>query len=128
LKLSPAQRLAISHSGLAHLRLAASSDVFVEQLSFTTELRSDGVATQLRSLIRKKGDFAARRSELRDIFVTDLLREDALLLNSDANNPQYASQSMLIRDLKKIAGMIDQSETLASEKIEKARFYLMMLL
>jgi len=111
LSLSPAQRFATSHAGTAHLRLARGNDVFIEQLSLTTGLRSADTAERIKNLFQQRGDFPARMAELREAFITQVLKEDAELLNSEVSQPQYRNQAALLSDLRILGGLAQRPNT-----------------
>jgi cold shock CspA family protein len=126
-ELSPAQRVAISHSGVAHLRLATSNEVFVEQMAFTTGLRNEDAALKLREIYRARTDFSSRMAEARKTFVSEVLREDASLMGSAGNLEQYANQRALVERLNTVGGLVGdkamhdlagpaESETVVAER------------
>ena len=106
LLLSPAQRFAISHAGVAHLRLARTSDVFFEQMAFISGFRREDVALKLRDLFKQKGDFAKRMGEVRSVFAEEIRRDDRSFLNHDVELPQHRNQFELLRDISILGGAV----------------------
>jgi cold shock CspA family protein len=113
--LSPAQRVSISYGGDAHLRMASSDKVFIEQMALTTSLRNEETALKLRGLYKQRGDFSARMEDVRREFVGNLLAEDALYIDQDVRADQYANQATLLERLARIGGLV--SEASPSEPI-----------
>lgn len=101
--LSPDQRLAVSFSGLVHVRLGVYNGVFCEQMALTTPLTNPEVAANIRSHYRARGDHLERMGEIRKAFLSYLLEEDRRYISDQASSPQYASQEALLSDVRHAA-------------------------
>jgi len=101
--LSPGQRLAISYSGRAHLRLAIHNKVFLEQMALTTAIHDEEVARQIRDSYLSNGSYRERMLEVRQAFIEYLISEDAMHLTVSEELPQYLCQIESIEQLKKLA-------------------------
>jgi hypothetical protein len=71
--LSPGQKLAISYSGRAHLRLATYNRVFIEQMALTTALRDEQVSANIRDRYLFKGPYKERMLDVRRAFINYLI-------------------------------------------------------
>ena len=102
-ELSPDQRLSITHSGQAHLRLATDNGVFFEQMAITTAITDEEVATRLQETYSSKSQIPQKMDEIRRTFVTYLLEEDGCHITEAPDLPQYESQRELIDKLRRFS-------------------------
>lgn len=112
--LSHEQRLAISYSGRAHLRLASRNDVFFEQMALTTAIRDEEVAVSIRSEYESSSLYRDKMHRIRHLFLEYLIEEDRRNISIPGGLSQYDSQVSLVSDLKEIAGGARHSEADAS--------------
>ena len=122
--LLPSQRLAITSSGMRHMRLALHDEVFLEQMALTTAILDDSVAERIRSLYKADVRFADRMSSIRALFVEYLLEEDSANLSIPSAGDQYESQHFVTSRLKRLASAnppedlaLPSSETTADEPV-----------
>lgn len=99
--LSPAQRLAITHSGLAHLRLALHNRVFFEQMALTAAINNQDTAEQIRSKFTTNLSFQEKMRDIREAFLEYLENEERHLIKIPDGSPQYNSQRELLTTLKR---------------------------
>jgi cold shock CspA family protein len=102
--LSPAQKLAISACGVAHLRLAVFNEVFSEQMAITTPLANTDVVARIKALYLSKGPANGRLREIQRVFNKYLVDEDSRHLSHGAEGPQYLSQRHLLDQLSAASG------------------------
>lgn len=76
--LSSAQRLAISFSGKAHLKLATNNPVFFEQMAMTTEILNPDVTSMIKSMYTSDTPIDKKYANIRSIFATYLIEHDQL--------------------------------------------------
>ncbi len=74
--LSPEQRVAITHSGLAHLELALFNPVYFEQMALTTSIVDGDITAQMRGAFRSTKPINERLEVVRAIFCRYLCDED----------------------------------------------------
>lgn len=115
--LSPSQKLAISDSGMAHLRLATYNDVFREQMAITTPIANPDTASRIRTLHLAKGPIPERMSEIRNEFTAYLIAEDARHLACDVTGPHYESQTHLLEQLGKPINASKQDTAATTTKV-----------
>ncbi|MCY3986196.1 MAG: cold shock domain-containing protein, partial [Candidatus Dadabacteria bacterium] len=108
-ELSPNQKMSITHSGQAHLRLATHDHIFFEQMAITTAIVDEESAIKLREIYLSKSQLPQRMEKVRRTFVTYLLEEDAHHLSVPSDLPKYESQRDLIDRLRKFS--ISQSDS-----------------
>ncbi len=109
-KLSHGQRVTISFSGRAHLRLAIENEVFFEQMAITTPLANEEVASKIRSLARAKSDLSGRMIQIRRLFSQHLLAEDGSHLMIPPGHAQYSCQAELSEKIDQMAAPPDGGE------------------
>ena len=97
--LEPTQKLSITHSGHAHLRLATKNFVFLEQMAITTAISDSDEAESIRSAYQSHRPFQEKMREVRDTFIQFLLNEDAELLTVPEDLDQYEPQRDLTRQI-----------------------------
>ena len=100
-KLSPEQKLAISHKGKAHLDLASKNSVFFYQMALTTYITDRDVAESIRSVYKTEQNFPTRISKIKSVFATYLLDEDAKFINSAVTGDQFVTQQNLLLEIEK---------------------------
>lgn len=114
-ELSGDQRLAISHSGIRHLRLALGNVVFFEQMALTTGIVTHDIVQIIRGKYRGEGGegrYVDRMAEVRAVFADYLIEEDGRHLHMPSQMPQYERQ----RDIEdSILGIAGRSSTQKSE-------------
>ena len=81
-------RVAIKESGIAHLELALSSPVYIEQTALVTGLSDQPVRDEIKKLTIQPN--AQKFTEIRDIFLRYLLKIDAARLDIPPG-PSFAS-------------------------------------
>ena len=101
--LSSSQRLAISHCGKAHLRLATLNQVFFEQMALTTAISNEELAIQIRDEYKSEKPLTEKMASIRAKFVRYLLDEDASHISMNYGLGHYVHQGSLIEDLRRIA-------------------------
>lgn len=109
--LSPAQRLAITFSGKAHLRLGRTNNVFFTQMALTTAISDEDVALKIKEIYKSDGSFGSKMSQIRELFYN-------FLESLDANEmvvpdlPQYDCQHSLLADLRRFGSLqVESSST-----------------
>ena len=74
------QRLAITFSGVAHLRLGLYNPVFFEQLALTTRIADPEVTAQMRGVYFSSASLLVKLERVRELFASYLASEDERLL------------------------------------------------
>ena len=90
--LSPGQRLAISFSGRAHLRLAPNNNIFLEQMALTTAIVNEDIAHQIRDIYFSSASFDEKMNSIRKMFVSYLFEEDKKYMLIPHELEQYKCQ------------------------------------
>ncbi len=90
--LSPGQRLAISFSGRAHLRLALNNNIFLEQMALTTAIVNEDIAHQIRDIYFSNASFDEKMNSIREMFVLYLFDEDKNYMSIPHQLEQYKCQ------------------------------------
>lgn len=98
--LSPGQRLAISFSGRAHLRLALNNDVFLEQMALTTSIVNEDIANQIRYAYLSDAAYYEKMSLIREKFAGYILEEDKNHISIPLQIEQYECQLNLTNRLE----------------------------
>lgn len=113
--LSAAQRLAITFSGKAHLRLGRTNNVFFTQMALSTAISDEDVAQQIKGVYGSNSPFAQKMSEVRRLFWDFLLKADeAELITPDL--VQFNCQRELVEDLSRFGNpQLEKSIKLAEE-------------
>ena len=93
--LSPGQRLAISFSGKAHLRLALNNNIFLEQMALTTAITNEDIAYQIRDIYFSDTAFSEKMYKIREMFIKFVFAEDKEFMSVPKNLEHYKSQSYL---------------------------------
>jgi len=107
--LSQGQKLAISFSGKAHLRLALSSNVFLEQMALTTAIVSEDIAHQIRDVYSSSVAFSEKMREIRRLFVRFIIEEDKKFMSVPYQTEQYECQLNLEKRLESFIQETDPS-------------------
>ena len=98
--LSPGQRLAISFSGRAHLRLALNNNVFLEQMALTTSIVNEDIANQIRHTYLSNAPYYEKMNLIREKFVGCILEEDKNHMSISPQLEQYECQLNLTNRLE----------------------------
>ena len=98
--LSSVQRLAISFSGRAHLRLALNNNVFLEQMALTTSIINEDIANQIRHIYLSNAAYYKRMNSVREKFVDYILKEDKNYMSIPPQREQYECQLNLTNRLE----------------------------
>ena len=95
--------LAITHAGRAHLTLATSSRVFVEQMALTTGVVDRSFAEEVAAMYSGSGALHDRLSKVRKLFIEYLLNEDSIYVTSTPKSRRFEHQKELLRRLQVLA-------------------------
>lgn len=95
------QSFSISYSGSAHLRLALTNPVFIEQMALTTALDDSVVAAEIKAAYQSDGWVGDRSKNVRSIFVDHILKADRAFVQEIPDSPSYASQMEIIDKLRR---------------------------
>ena len=96
------QRLAITSSGMRHMRLALHEEVFLEQMALTSAILDHSVAERIRKSYKAEGRFADRMSPVKSLFVEYLMEEDGANLTIPAVGDQYETQRYITSRLRRL--------------------------
>ena len=99
--ISSGQRLAISFSGSAHLRLALHNKVFFEQMALTTSIVDAEAAESIKKIYLSGGKFTNKMNDIRSKFLEYLISEDQIHMSIKTDLDQYDCQHELIGQLEK---------------------------
>lgn len=99
--LSRDQRLAITHAGRAHLRLALDEDVYFEQMGLTTGLAKEVVAEDIREEFRRSGKYQDRMARVRRAFAGYLVDLDSEEMKQPVQGEQYSGQEDIGRSVER---------------------------
>ena len=99
--LSAVQRLAISFSGRAHLRLALNNNVFLEQMALTTSIVNEEIANQIRHTYDSNAGYSVKVNLIREKFVSYILEEDKNHMSIPPQAEQYECQLNLTNQLER---------------------------
>ena len=94
------QKVAITHAGRAHLRLAKSDFVFFEQMALTTAIVDADVAQSIRFALAEKTPIDRRFSKIRSVFAKFLLDADADELPGKPVGEHFESQEELLKEIE----------------------------
>jgi cold shock CspA family protein len=94
------QRIAITHSGLAHIELGLFNPVFFEQMALTTRISDTDAASRIRGAFFASKSINARLEDVREQFCSYLVSEDERNCNVP-QRPEYTTQFDLREDLSK---------------------------
>ena len=89
------QKLAITYSGRAHLKLALEEDVYFEQMALTSRLSSEMVAIDIREQFREQKGFREKYEVLRNLFSTHLMSEDVTEMDGQRSGAQFEVQAVV---------------------------------
>lgn len=92
------QRLAITHSGRAHLSFALNNPVFFEQLALTTKIPDSDTAAKIRGAALSSAPARTRHEQTRQLFATYICDEDQRYVNVP-DQGEFRSQKALRDDL-----------------------------
>jgi cold shock CspA family protein/energy-coupling factor transporter ATP-binding protein EcfA2 len=93
------QRLAITHSGRAHLSFAMYNPVFFEQLALTTGIPDSDAASQVRGAAASNAPARARYEQVRELFAAYICDEDQRHVHVPERN-EFRSQRALRDDIR----------------------------
>lgn len=93
------QRLAITHSGRAHLSFALYNPVYFEQLALTTSIPDTDMAAQIRGAALSGVAARVRHEQVRELFATFICDEDQRYINVP-DRTEFRSQSALRDELR----------------------------
>ena len=100
-ELSMDRRLAITHRGIVHLRLASHNGVFFYQMALTTAIVDHDTAEKIRAIHKSNKLFREQLCEVKELFLEYLLQEDQQFTSIGIELPQYQCQRDLINSLSK---------------------------
>jgi cold shock CspA family protein len=103
--LLPSQRLAITSSGMRHMRLALHEEVFLEQMAVTSAILDHSVAERIRKSYKAEGRFADRMSPVKSLFVEYLMEEDGANLTIPTVGDQYETQRYITSRLRRLGSV-----------------------
>ena len=92
------QRIAISESGVIHLSLGLHNPVYFEQMALTTRITDSDVSNTIRDAFKTKKPLDAKLEDIRRIFCSYLVEEDARYCLVP-ETPQYRAQQDVTLDL-----------------------------
>ena len=95
------QKLAITHSGRAHLKLALEEDVYFEQMALTTGVPAEAVVEQIRDEYRADIPVNERYRNIRNIFAQHLISSDQEEVSVPTQEDLYELQTNLRRELSR---------------------------
>jgi len=107
--LGQAQRVAISHSGLAHLEMALFNITYFEQMALTTLVANSEAAAQIRSHYEATAPLKQRLRKVRETFARYLIEEDERF-GRVPHSEQYNVQSAVTSDVRKFSGGTSEDE------------------
>lgn len=93
------QRLAIAHSGRAHLSFALHNSVFFEQLALTTGIPDTEAASRIRGAALSNAQPKARYEQVRELFATYICDEDERLIHVP-DRSEFRSQAALRGEIR----------------------------
>ena len=117
--LASGQRVAIYHSGLAHLELALFNRIFFEQLALTASISNPDVAKKIRDHFFSGEPIEQRMRRVREEFANFLLQEDANF-GRIPEAEQYDVQKAVSADIRKFAGGTSEAE-LSSRELSRCQ-------
>ena len=91
------QKLAITHAGRAHIKMALEEKVYFEQMALTTMLTVESVADEIRQEYRGEGPFTERLGNVRNLFSRHLLSADA----EETTQPRSKVQDGVQHDIER---------------------------
>ena len=100
-ELSRDQKLAITHSGRAHLRLALEENVYFEQMALTTMLSLESVADEIRTEYSADSTYFARLRRVRNLFARHLVSEDAQEMEAPTNDVLPGGQGEIAKGIRR---------------------------
>lgn len=100
--LSVDQRVAIRHSGIAHLELALFNQTYFELMALTTLITNPEIAQQIRSHYLSNESNATKMKLVRQTFASFLLDEDARFGRVPTSD-QYRVQEAVTADIRKFS-------------------------
>jgi cold shock CspA family protein/energy-coupling factor transporter ATP-binding protein EcfA2 len=105
-EITPAQKLAISYSGKAHLRLSLNNHVYFAQMALTTEISNQETALLISSCYNGSMPTEEKYANIRSLFANYIVGQDQLEISSKSTLAHYDCQREL---LKNIGGYIQSS-------------------
>lgn len=109
-ELSSKQKLAISHRGISHLRLASHNSSFFYQMALTTGITNEEIAQQIRGVYQSGKTVDRKVNEIGNLFFNYLLEEDKNHLSIAIDLDQYRCQEDLIDNIRSIVSSTSDSE------------------
>jgi len=103
-EISSDQKLAITHSGRAHLRLAERNMVFCEQMALTTGILDQEVSLRIAGEFQSSRNISSRFDNIRQIFAEYLLAEDKKYIRIPEKGEQFECQRNLTTDIERFLG------------------------
>lgn len=94
------QRVAITHSGLAHLDLGLYNPVFFEQMALTARIVDADVAARIRGAFFAAKSMNSRLEDVHKLFCSYLIAEDERNCNVP-ERPEYTNQFALRYEIRK---------------------------
>lgn len=110
------QKLAITHRGRVHLKLATSNSAFFYQMALVTPIRNEDAADRIKSIYRSNDNFFSKIKAIRSIFLEYLVQEDKTYCSRPEGEQSYENQTELLEDLlkfsnRKLDSLSELSET-----------------
>ncbi len=109
--LSAGQKLSITYSGGAHLRLATHDKIFFEQMALTTPILNPEVVEKIRSTYSSDIPFQEKMDSVRQEFYEYLISEDKFHMSINVEGIQYQCQSELTDKLGRFGGHKVESDS-----------------
>ncbi len=103
------QRIAIRHSGIAHLELALFNQTYFELMALTTLITNSGIAEEIRLQYLSNDPLPLKMKRVRQTFASFLLDEDAHFGRVPSSD-QYAVQEAVTADIRKFSSGESQTE------------------
>lgn len=93
------QRIAITHSGLAHVDLALSNPTYFEQMALTTRITDSDIAAQIKGAFHDKLALHERLDNVRKLFAKYLVEEDRRF-GAVPDRAEFSRQKALGEDIR----------------------------
>lgn len=94
------QRLAISFSGKAHLRLGLHNPVYFEQMALTTEISNADVASMISSAHATSIGIDEKKSAIRNMFASHLIEQDQIEISVPTDGSHFECQRELFEQVQ----------------------------
>lgn len=99
--ISSIQRLAISHRGIVHLRIASHNNIFFYQMALTTSITDEDIALKIKSVYKSNKSFQDKLDTIKKLFCDFLIDEDKQHISQYLELDQYKCQLDLIENIKR---------------------------